>query len=275
MSRVTAEAGVAQAPPQGQPLLAAPPRGARRPHTIGPIPVAMVTLVAWALLVAAELTGATRHMDHDAVLEGGVPPLVAVGLFLASWLVMIVATMVPATLPALRRSPIGAGHAGGLLSTFLAGFIFVWLVAGSTALGLDLVLHTAAQRVPSLEARPWVVTAGLLAATGAIQLAPSTRRHLARCSRVSALNRGAAGSAFVAGSEHGARCLRADGPLMLVMFAAGGKLGWMVVLTAVMTAERSPRAGRHVAIAAGLALLVGAAVVLTPAWLSGRIGTLR
>ncbi|MGH9279892.1 MAG: DUF2182 domain-containing protein, partial [Acidimicrobiales bacterium] len=70
-----------------------------------------------------------------------------------------------------------------------------------------------------------------------------------------------------AGWDRGVRCLCGDGPLMLVMFGLGGGVVPMGVLTVVMVAERSPRLGRHVATAAGVGLLVGAALVaLNPAW---------
>ena len=231
-------------------------------------------MLAWVLLVLGHVTGTAQHMDHDAVFHAEAPPSVALCLFLVGWLLMVMAMMAPPMFPALRRLETAAGGPpSGLLTAFLAGFVFVWAIAGSAALGFDMIVHEAVHAVPALEERPRAVAAALLAAAGLAQLAPSTRRQLARCGRSIATGSGRLSSAFIIGREYGARCLRADGPLMLVMFAAGGALSWMVILTIVMMAERSPRDGDRVAVGAGVALLVGALlVVLNPAWVPAPLG---
>lgn len=184
---------------------------------------------------------------------------------------MVVAMMLPTTLAAPGGPPGAAGAAfGPRFVDFLGGFLLVWVLAGAAALGMDAVVHRAVHEVAALEARPWLVASALLAVAGAAQLAPSTRRHLAdgRLPVVPATRT----SALVAGRGHGIRCLRADGPLVLVMFAAGGRLVWMLALTVVMVGERSSRAGRYVSVAVGVALLAGA---LLTAWnspgLPGRL----
>lgn len=164
----------------------------------------------------------------------------------------------------------------GALGAFLGGFALVWAVAALAALGLDMVVHRAVHRVPALEARPWLVVASVLAAAGAIQLLPSTRRALAAARRPVWSGPSGAGLAFRAGQRHGKRCLRGDGPLMLVMFAAGASLAWMALLTVVMIGERSARAGQPLALATGAALLVAGAVgALEPSLLPFPSGEAR
>jgi predicted metal-binding membrane protein len=61
---------------------------------------------------------------------------------------------------------------------------------------------------------------------------------------------------------------------MLVMFAVGvGHFTWMVVLTAVMTLERTWKRGRELVPVIGVVFLVwGGLVLLHPNWLPDLLG---
>jgi predicted metal-binding membrane protein len=230
-------------------------------------PVMVAFVIAWSLAIGAELTGVARHLGHDAVLESGLPPAAALGLFVAGWLVMVAAMMLP-TIPAtgMADGPDSAPRDGP--GAFLGGFALVWAVVGLAALSFDMVLHRVVHALPALDARPWLVAAGVLGLAGAVQLMPATRRSLAAVGRLGPHGPTGTRTAFDAGRRHGTLCLRGDGPLMLVMFAAGGGLATMALLTTVMIGERSTRYGAHVAVAAGVALVVGAAVMpLDVSWL--------
>ena len=223
--------------------------------------VLLLWLGAWAIVLGAEAGGLTRYLDHDALLHSGTPAWTGVILFLTGWLVMVAAMMLPATRPALGQI---RGRAGGpssaMVGGYLAGFALTWVLAGSAALGFDMMVHRAVDAVPPLGARPWLVLVALLAAAGAVQLAPSTRRKLDAARRPDG-NTATTVPPFAVGRLHGVRCLRVDGPLMLVMFALGGSLGAMAILTAVMAGERSSLKGDRVATLAGL-VLVAASVLL-------------
>jgi predicted metal-binding membrane protein len=248
---MTAGGAIAGSQLQRRPPLGAGAGRARRLHSIATGPLAVAIVTAWALVVVAHVTGAVRYVHHDAVPSAR--PWIGLCVFIVGWLVMVVAMMLPPlALPPSRRP---------LPRAFLGGFLVVWVSAGLAVLGLDMVVHRAVHGVSALEARPWLVAAALLGASGVVQLAPSTRRQLARCVLPDGVEPLGQVSAFVAGREHGMRCVRADGPLMLVMFAAGGSVLWMALLTAVMVGERSPRGGHNVTRAAGIALLVAAVVV--------------
>ena len=224
-------------------------------------------------MITGEVTGLSRFLHHDVVSDGGGTPWSRASLFLAWWVVMVAAMMLPATRPALRRLRGSTGDASAaVVWAFLGGFLLVWGMAGYALLGSDVLLHRIVDGVPALSARPWVVAAVLLGGAGAVQLAPSTRRRLAA--------RGGPGAivdtpreGIAIGGEHAVSCLRADGALMLVMFAAGGGLGWMAVLTAVMAAERSSRIGRQVVGATGVAFLLGAVLLgLDRSWAPAGLG---
>ncbi|HEX2193288.1 MAG TPA: DUF2182 domain-containing protein [Acidimicrobiales bacterium] len=224
-------------------------------------PAVMVAFaIVWSLVIGAELTGVARHLGHDAVLEGSQPAAAGLGLFLTGWLVMVAAMMLP-TIPAVEvpEAPPAAPRRG--LGAFLGGFAIVWAGVGLAALGFDMVVHRVVDAFPTLEARPWLVAAGALGLAGTVQLMPATRRALVARSRLVRDATGGALPAFFAGQRHGGRSLRSDGPLMLVMFAAGGGLAPMAVLTTLMIGERSPRYGDRVAVATGAALLGVAAVM--------------
>jgi predicted metal-binding membrane protein len=226
-------------------------------------------------MVGAEVTGLSRHLHHDAVSGGGGAPWARASLFLVGWLIMVAAMMLPASLSAFRRVRSSTGDASpAVLWGFLGGFTLVWGVAGYALLGFDLVLHRIVDTVPALSARPWLVASALLGAAGAVQLAPSAQRRLA-AARGRETIADTPRAAITTGRKHAASCLRADGALLLVMFAAGGRLGWMVVLTALMAAERSTPIGRHVVGATGLIFVFGAALlVLSPTWVPAPFGSL-
>jgi predicted metal-binding membrane protein len=228
-------------------------------------PVTAAFLGAWVLLALGEVSGVNGHVRHHAVAEGTMPPGVGLGVFLVGWLVMVAAMMLPATRPALARLPRQSGPAGhGLQGRFLTGFALVWAGAGVAALALDTLVHEAVEGTPALGARPALVGATLLALAGTLQLAPLTRAGVAASE---------AGSALLAGTQDGVRCLRSDGPLMLVMFGLGSNLAAMALLTGLMAAQRSPRWGRQVVAAIGALLLAGAALVAyDPPWLPSLFG---
>ena len=231
---------------------------------------------AWLLVLAGEVSGAAHVLHHDEVLGGIYPTWAGLGLFLAGWMVMSAAMMVPATLPVLvRMDRGGAAWRTGTAGAFLAGFVVVWVAFGLAALALDMAVHGLVEEVAALAARPSLVAAGLLGVAGAVQLMPSTRRRLAASRH---LHSGAAlspASAFRSGRDHGAVCLSCDGALMLVMFAAAGSLAWMALLTVLMVGERLAVAGPRLASAVGVVMLGWAGLIgLTPASVPAPFGGL-
>lgn len=220
-------------------------------------PFAAVVATAWTVLLVAHVSGSGDYLHHDAVLDGGRPSVLALGAFLLGWMAMVVAMMIPATWPVFARRSSADRGADPSPAGFLGGFLLVWGLAGAGALALDSSLHQAVHGVPALEARPWLVMTAVLAIAGVAKMLPWTvREHSAL--HPFPIRREASGSGFVAGRDLGVRCLRADGPLMLVMFAVGGGMLWMIPLTVVMVVERLPRWHKAVAIGSGLALLAAA-----------------
>ncbi|MGH9280083.1 MAG: DUF2182 domain-containing protein, partial [Acidimicrobiales bacterium] len=132
---------------------------------------AVAVAAAWGIVVVGEVTGVSRHVGHDAVVGGEMPPGLGLAVFLSGWLVMVAAMMLPVIRRAVPPPP--------ALVRFLGGFGAVWALAGVAALSGDTVVHRVVDGVPSIASRSWLVGAALLVVAGAAQLLPATRRCLA------------------------------------------------------------------------------------------------
>jgi predicted metal-binding membrane protein len=89
-----------------------------------PAPLLAAIAAAWALAIAGHETGVAHALHHDTLIEGGGLGPGGVALFLAAWVAMVVAMMLPSSLPLVRmfgeassrqRRPVSA------LGSFLAG----------------------------------------------------------------------------------------------------------------------------------------------------------
>jgi predicted metal-binding membrane protein len=225
---------------------------------------------AWLAILAAQATGAAAALHHHALIEGGPPLWAAIPLFMLGWAVMVVAMMLPASLPTIRL----VESAGATLTrprhasfVFLLAFGVTWVTFGLLAFLGDMVVHHVVDTTPWLAARPWLIEAGVLALAGGYQFMPSKRRSLAACRHLAdpatsapSLEDGAART----GLRHGLDCLGSSWALMLLMFAEGfGSLWWMAALTGVMVYETSGRHGQRASAAVGIILLLAALTVLS------------
>ena len=256
------------------------------------IPVAIG--FAWLLAMLAEVGGWAGGLHHDALLEGSRSLGFTLLLFLIAWQAMIVAMMLPSSLPMIRifrgiavrqyeEAVSGsAAYAGpgprALMTAFLGGYVLVWSTFGALAFTGDVALHRFVDGTPWLEQRPWLITGGVLAFAGAFQFSELKDRCLSKCRAPSLYLAGhyARGldGAFRLGRGHGLFCLGCCWALMLVMFAAGtGNLWWMTALTALMVYEKTGRHGvRAVPVAGVLLLALGVLSLVHPPWLPEILG---
>jgi predicted metal-binding membrane protein len=234
-----------------------------------PWPVVAAIAIAWAIAIAATSTGKGAQLHHDALIHSAVPLWIALAIFVLAWQVMVAAMMLPSSIPMVRlfratsrRQP---GH-GVAMAAFICGYVTVWMVFGAVAFVGDIVVHRVIDATPWLEARPWIVSAGVLLLAGAFQFSPLMERCLSACRHPASfiVHRYARGSAaaYRLGREHGLFCLGCCGALMLLMFAAGvANLWWMAALAALMAYEKVGKQGEEVGRIAGAALIAGAIVV--------------
>jgi predicted metal-binding membrane protein len=261
--------------PGGRPARAGPALVRRRRFAGLPPPVLAAIALAWALALAAQLTGAAALLHHDALIEDGPAPLLAGLLFLLAWQVMIAAMMLPTSLPVIRMFAVAsarAPHGSRATSAFLGGYALVWSGFGALAFGLDVGLHAAIDATPWLQRHEWAIAGSVLALAGAFQFTPLKDACLDKCRHPAQFmlryyERGTAGGLRV-GLRHGLFCLGCCWALMLVMFAVGAaSLIVMGLLAAVMIHEKTRPAGARAVPLTGIALLALAAWILAySAW---------
>jgi predicted metal-binding membrane protein len=241
--------------------------------------VATAVVSAWLVAFLAEATGDGALLHDHTVIGGGSALWLAVPGFLASWQVMVVAMMLPASLPALRVLEYAAApmsRTPRVLAGFFGAYLLVWSGFGLFAFLGDIALNRLVEITPWVAARPWLIEAAVVAMAGAYQFLPPKRKSLEACRHPSAAAREAdlvppARGGFRAGLEHSIDCLGSSGALMVLMFAAGlANLWWMAALTGLMAYEVRGRRGQLASVVAGIALLALAAGALVfgglPGW---------
>jgi predicted metal-binding membrane protein len=187
-------------------------------------------------------------------------------LFLAMWMMMTVAMMLPSLVPMLRRCRQALGDAGeprlARLTVLVGlGYFLVWAVFGMAAYGLGVAVAVATMQQPDL-ARTVPVAAGVIVLlAGALQFTRWKDQRLARCRELPGHGRmlpSDAGAALRHGLRLGLHCSLCCMGLMAVLLVLGVMdLRVMALVTAAITAERLLPAGGLVARATGIAIVVG------------------
>jgi predicted metal-binding membrane protein len=237
--------------------------------------LALLSALAWLVLWGWGQSPYGRFLSHevlghDAPVDGGwlLLPLV----YVAGWLVMTVAMMLPTSLPLIglfhsltRRRPDQAA----LVSLLIAGYLATWLLVGIVIHAGDWGLHSLVERTAWLHKHSWLFGVTILALAGIYQYTPLKHHCLDKCrSPLSFVaehwrGRGERVQAWWLGVHHGLFCVGCCWALMLLMFAVGvGSLGWMLALGVVMAIEKNLPWGRRLSAPLGAALLVWAAGLL-------------
>jgi predicted metal-binding membrane protein len=241
--------------------------------------------VAWAVFWFWSAGPYSRYVAHGGYLDPGafaalcraVPGgeiVVPALLHATGWVLMIAAMMLPTTFPLLamfRKIIAGRADENRLIGIAISGFFVAWLVFGLIAHGADAALVLAGQRSPWFIGHGWIVGAAVLAGAGLFQFSALKYRCLEQCRTpygfVTARwhGRSPAREAFRIGIDHGAFCIGCCWALMLVMFVVGtASIGWMLVLAALMAAEKNLPGGVRLRLPIGLGLLAIAAALIVP-----------
>ena len=228
----------------------------------------MASLVglAWCALWIWDRSPYGRYLGHGQLGEIGAGSLLLpITLYLIGWTLMTVAMMLPTTLPLLeifRRLTARRQDQFHLLALVIAGYLGVWLGFGILAHGADWLLHEIVERSSWLEANAWVIGAGTLLLAGGFQFSRWKYHCLDKCrtplSFVTEYWRGRheRRNAFLLGVNHGLFCVGCCWALMLLMFAVGvGNVAWMLLLGALMAAEKNLPWGRKLSAPLGVALI--------------------
>jgi predicted metal-binding membrane protein len=195
----------------------------------------------------------------------------AAGSFLAMWMVMMTAMMLPSLVPMLSRyrwAVSGTNESRLLWLTAVAGagYFFVWALLGLAIFPLGVALAAIEMEVPFVARAVPGAAGGVILLAGAFQFTPWKAHHLACCREESARNctlpaHGAA--AWRQGLYFGLHCSLCCANLTAVLLVIGVMdLRAMSVVTAAITAERLVPAGElamqavgTVAVGAGLFLI--------------------
>ncbi|WP_046470775.1 DUF2182 domain-containing protein [Allosalinactinospora lopnorensis] len=222
------------------------------------------------------LTGVGEMMPMHA---GGGPAPAALGLFLATWVIMMAAMMFPSVLPVVvtyDRWVARTDRPRAATVLFVSGYLLVWSAAG--LLAYTVIVHL----VPLLPSGDTAVRLGaaLLVLTGLYQFTPLKRACLRQCrsplafiAEHAARLRSGGLAGVRTGAVHGGYCLGCCWALMVVLVLLGVmSLAWMALVAGVILLEKTLPHGWPVSgivggalMAAGVLLLIGAPTLPTPA----------
>jgi predicted metal-binding membrane protein len=228
--------------------------GWRRPEWTA----AAAAAVSWTI-VAAGLYGNDGHAGHNAAHHH---TAAAARPDLPAWTAMAAAMMVPAVLPAVRSIAFASlwRRRQRAVAVFLVSYLAVWLAFGVVAL----------EAVDAVHARVDVGSTALLTASlvvaAAWELTGQKRRALRACHLIAPPPprgwKADAGCAR-AGLTHGRRCVVSCWALMLAMAVGGhGSISLMLLLTAVVAAQKLLVRGPRLGVPACAALVGAAGIVL-------------
>lgn len=231
-------------------------------HNIILVLLLALAAAAWAVLV-------WQHGDITTNMTMASPPIdLRAPLFLASWVVMMVAMMFPTAAPMIlhfhRVQAVKYQLDVALVSTwvFVGAYLLVWAFAGIAAYAGVLAAARAAL-TPAAEAQ---VGGAIIMIAGIYQLTPLKELCLSKCRTpirfiMTSWRDGTAG-AFRMGLLHGIYCLGCCWLLFVILFPLGMNVGAMAAVTLIILAEKMlpwPRLMPHAAAAA--LVLYGALVI--------------
>ena len=129
--------------------------------------------LAWLSLWVWAASPYGRYLHHEGV-PGSL--VLEIGLFDLGWVLMIVAMMLPSSVPLVitfaalvgrRRRP------GRLVALLLVGYLVVWAGFGLAAWVLDRGIHGAVEAVPWLAAHPQLILGDHAPRRGAVAVQPA------------------------------------------------------------------------------------------------------
>ncbi len=222
-----------------------------------------IILSAWILIFLAEIAGYGHLLHHNALGNNSIPLIVKLLVFLAIWQVMIVAMMLPSSVPMLKLFARVSSAQPQALFIFICAYATVWTGFAIALFGLDIGLH----QWDWLREKSWLYSGFTLVVAGAFQLSSLKQQCLQVCRHPFSFlthhyERGLLG-AWKLGIYHGLYCLGCCWALMLVMFVMGvGHLTWMLLLTVIMTMERTRQNFWSIMLVLGVVLLSRSSLVL-------------
>jgi predicted metal-binding membrane protein len=201
-------------------------------------------------------------------------------LFLAIWVVMMIAMMFPTTAPMnlvfarVQRERHSGRRPSVATWIFVGAYLLIWTLFGG-------LLYLGARASSGLAGQvPWImlnaarIGGSIFMLAGLYQFTPLKRVCLAKCCTpldfiLGAWRSGYTG-AFRMGLEHGIYCLGSNWLLFVLLFPLGiMNIAVMAVLTVLICAEKMFPRGERIALVVGLTLIFyGILVIVVPTLLS-------
>ena len=231
-------------------------RPASRQHNVILVLLLALATAAWAVVV-------WQGHDVSMATAWGLDAL----LFLAMWVVMMVAMMLPTAAPMILafHSVHARNHQpdGAFVSTwvFMAAYLLVWALSGIAAYAGALA---AAAVHPALADE---VSGLILMVAGIYQITPLKQRCLSECRRPIIMTswHHRTADAFHMGLLYGVYCLGCCWLLFVILFPLDMTIGAMAAVTLIILGEKTLRRPEFVSYGAAVILvLYGGLMVVTP-----------
>lgn len=233
-------------------------------------------LILGSLLVLAGAAWAVLAWQGAGAGEMSLTMGMSAPLFIALWIVMMVAVMFPTAAPMIlmfaRIHNTRRQRGQNFVPTwiFTSAYLLVWSVTGIFAYAIAVAGDAVADESTWVMDNAPRLGGGLLIVAGTYQLTPLKDICLSKCRTpvsfiVSFWKDGYAGS-FRMGIQHGVFCLGCCWLLFLILFPLGMmNVAVLGLITALIFAEKSLPIGRHIArLAAATLLVYGAVVIFEP-----------
>jgi predicted metal-binding membrane protein len=198
----------------------------------------------------------------------------AAASFVAIWLAMMAAMMLPSLVPMLVRYRNAVVRSPGvplrrLTAIVSAGYFVVWALLGGVAFAVGVMLTSIAMQHPAISRAVPLATAFVMVIAGGLQFTAWKAYHLACCREsLGLMLPGDARTAWRHGLQLGVHCSASSAGLTALLFALGMMdVRAMLVVTTAVTVERLAPAGERIAhvvgsaiVAAGVMLIANAAL---------------
>jgi predicted metal-binding membrane protein len=222
----------------------------------------LATVVAsWGILVVWTNSPYSVYLGHSELGDvASVVQLLPLALvFIAGWIVMMFAMMIPAAAPFVAQFRLRKSGEG-LLLPLLGGYLATWALFGLTAYFSDLGLHRLSD-LPLFQGHTWLFGSSALVLAAGYQFTSTKNQFLRDCCYPSDFiqahwtsQRGALG-AIRLGFAYGRSSVGSGWAVMLLMFALGlGSVLWMLAFAAIMVAEGLTEWGPRIRLPLGVVL---------------------
>lgn len=240
-------------------------RWSQRPNLLPGLALVALAAAGWSYVASHSSATGMGSMAVDGA-GGGV-------VFLAGWTAMMMAMMVPATLPlillyrTIARNQLRPAQSRIGMLVLLAGYLGVWAAVGVSVYAYSLLVEAAGSVAT-------VLPAALLVVGGSYQFTPLKRRCHLRCSSPLFFLlqhwRGGATGALRLGVVHGLDCLGCCAGLMVGLVALGMmNLAWVLTAAVVIFVEKTLPGSHRLARPLGVLMIVGGVALLAASLLGG------